>query len=795
MSTSLSGSSSSPQQQPFQEYSHTSAVSEGGSSTAVVKVYPQQHQYPEMLDTLKPGEEKDFSVPLISSNKCSPICTSNGHGGELCLVNCAGGNQRQCVAIHPNHVVSRSVMIKDGDSPPSDESSPLTPRKHPYTIVPIKNLDTMQNGKLAKKEGNDALGIILSALYGKLLVVMGIAFPMSEVISTYIPPSFYDGFYLYLYFGSITFMICIYGNILRQKASKKVQSTIRRLNTMRSRLASGNSMPPDVTTTDVVGDVGVSCDSEGSCSGSPLPIPINSPFGHRAITEVDDHDHIGPDHVTNHDEAIGSSQAYSLQNIHFGSFYLRMGAVAFGIGSMIYSGLEFGQYFELEPHTKCNNFMIALTPAVRMIFTFMQMYFIFLNSKMAVSKLRIGAKFGLMHMIGTNLCVWLNVLVQETRHEILLFYNPDNGTITYPGVPHGGHVRSHNSHGHGPLHTAHHVTTTPTSYIANTTSDLLHGIVDSGVSLHRMKRGLKGPYSIYECRRSDIMGALVQNASPFLFPCTIEYSLICAAILYVMWKSLARTQYESGTNHQHHAGDTHYYHGAKRSPHNYSVDCSRANKGLFFGIFFLVMTIISLILFFVLVSRPGYQALAVLEINITELVLYVTTTVAVLIGMCQMRELRYVRGRNLELDNILLIVAQTGSFIYNVFTIIGGHFTLKKSTPLVLATALASLVQLLIQTLFILDASKRSASTSEQTRRKPGREVVTFLLVTNLAMWAINTLEKSRADSHPVQLKFYGVWAWTIITHISMPLAIFYRFHSTVCLCEIWKRSYKIKKY
>ena len=108
-------------------------------------------------------------------------------------------------------------------------------------------------------------------------------------------------------------------------------------------------------------------------------------------------------------------------------------------------------------------------------------------------------------------------------------------------------------------------------------------------------------------------------------------------------------------------------------------------------------------------------------------------------------------------------------------------------------TALASLIQLLFQTLFILDASKRAASTADQAKRKPGREVVTFLLVTNLAMWLINTLEKSRADSHPVQLKFYGVWAWTIITHISMPLAIFYRFHSTVCLCEIWKKAYKLK--
>jgi hypothetical protein len=96
---------------------------------------------------------------------------------------------------------------------------------------------------------------------------------------------------------------------------------------------------------------------------------------------------------------------------------------AFGIGSMIYSGLEFGQYFELDPYDiKCHNLMIALTPAVRMCFTFMQMYFIFLNSKMAVYKLKLGAQFGLMHMIGTNLCVWLNVLVCHfTKSDILSF--------------------------------------------------------------------------------------------------------------------------------------------------------------------------------------------------------------------------------------------------------------------------------------------------------------------------------------------------------------------------------------
>lgn len=33
---------------------------------------------------------------------------------------------------------------------------------------------------------------------------------------------------------------------------------------------------------------------------------------------------------------------------HFGSFYLRVGAISFGIGTMVYSGLEFGQYFEIS---------------------------------------------------------------------------------------------------------------------------------------------------------------------------------------------------------------------------------------------------------------------------------------------------------------------------------------------------------------------------------------------------------------------------------------------------------------
>ncbi|XP_069355379.1 proton channel OtopLc-like isoform X2 [Maniola hyperantus] len=596
---------------------------------------------------------------------------------------------------------------------------PLPPTRHIRSSVAIQNMHFISAG--------DALATTLSALYGKLLVVMGVAFPMAEVISTYIPPSFYEGFYLYLYIGSMVFLLYMYAALLRDRARSAADTTVV---------------------------------AKSDTSSSPSESDSCSSRTERSTTTAT---HLPP-HLAGKRLSLGF--ALTSRTHHYGSFYLRMGAVAFGIGSMIYSGLEFGQYWELERNTNCHNVLLALTPATRMAFIFIQMYFIFLNNEMKVYKHKIVARFGLMHMVGTNLSVWLNVLVQETKHEILTFYDPENKTI---GISHRLAFQKA---------FASFSTDVPPSHPA---------------AAHlRVPRGLKGPHHIFECRRTNIMGSLVQDASPFLFPCTIEYSLICAAILYVMWKNISK--YPS-KNVAEAIAKARLLEGLayKKSPHLYSVDCARAHKGLFFGILVLVLTIISLILFFVLISRKEYATLAVVEVNVCELALYAMTTFASLAGMVCVRNLKYDGNRNLELDNILLVGAQTGMFIYGTFTIIGGHFTIEKNTILILITALSSLVQTTCQTMFILDASRRSAKTPEQLRKKPGREIVTFLLVTNLAMWAINTLEKSRAESHPVQLHFYGLWAWTIITHVSMPLAIFYRFHSTVCLCEIWKRAYKMK--
>ena len=75
----------------------------------------------------------------------------------------------------------------------------------------------------------------------------------------------------------------------------------------------------------------------------------------------------------------------------------------------------------------------------------------------------------------------------------------------------------------------------------------------------------------------------------------------------------------------------------------------------------------------------------------------------------QIRGLWYDTSRKLDLDTLLLVVAQTGVFIYAAFCIIGSFFQLQDHLIAFLAS-LATLVQATLQTLFILDASSRSRS-------------------------------------------------------------------------------------
>ena len=71
---------------------------------------------------------------------------------------------------------------------------------------------------------SDSLQEIVTALYCKLLIILGLAFPMAEQISHEVSIGTYQLFYVYLYLGSLLFLLFIYFDLIRTKAKSVVVS-------------------------------------------------------------------------------------------------------------------------------------------------------------------------------------------------------------------------------------------------------------------------------------------------------------------------------------------------------------------------------------------------------------------------------------------------------------------------------------------------------------------------------------------------------------------------------------------
>lgn len=97
-----------------------------------------------------------------------------------------------------------------------------------------------------------------------------------------------------------------------------------------------------------------------------------------------------------------------------GSIFLRIGCIAFGLGSMIFNGLELGTYFEFGKSSPCHSIFLLLNPLLQCTFTFCQMYFIFTYSRLMINKFKLIARIGLIHLVATNVCTWIKILLKAT---------------------------------------------------------------------------------------------------------------------------------------------------------------------------------------------------------------------------------------------------------------------------------------------------------------------------------------------------------------------------------------------
>ena len=137
-----------------------------------------------------------------------------------------------------------------------------------------------------------------------------------------------------------------------------------------------------------------------------------------------------------------------------------------------------------------------------------------------------------------------------------------------------------------------------------------------------------------------------------------------------------------------------------------------------------------------------------------------------------------------------------GVFSYNLFlliTFIDSSLKYKDQTNIFfLIKSIIEIMQSVLQVLFVLESSCKFAKESEHINKKPGRYFVTFLMITHLSLWIISIVEAKKTNEHILFIQYYQKIPWSIIIRTLLPLVIFFRFHSIICLSDIWKNSYRL---
>ena len=129
---------------------------------------------------------------------------------------------------------------------------------------------------------------------------------------------------------------------------------------------------------------------------------------------------------------------------------------------------------------------------------------------------------------------------------------------------------------------------------------------------------------------------------------------------------------------------------------------------------------------------------------------------------------------------LLLMVCVPSIFIFGMMSIGSTCVMMHQELDIMVTTGsltiltnLLTLLQVMIQTPLIVDGLRR-CSSSERTDAKLGKEILMFLIMANLVVYIYETL-MLKTNVYSTELDFFGYAAWTLLSHMTLPLCIFYR--------------------
>ncbi|XP_053578038.1 proton channel OTOP2-like [Bombina bombina] len=458
---------------------------------------------------------------------------------------------------------------------------------------------------------------------------------------------------------------------------------------------------------------------------------------------------------------------------HAGPVWLRGGLVFFGICSLVLDVFKIGYYIS---YIECESSIKLIHPMVQSAFIILQTYFLWVSSKHCVQIHTNISRYGLMLILITNLSIWMAAVTDESVHQT------SDLEDDYPD-----------------LHNA------------------LHGSDDS--------KGVSGVHK-HTCQCSNRLCHIFQEGYYYLYPFNIEYSLFASAMTYVMWKNVGRVM------------DDHV------PPHSRLSPCFCFKSifvGLLLGVVVVLGGVITLVLYKIKVNSPERAQKAHImfySFNIVTLSLMSMASLAgSIIYRFDKRDIDVHKNPTRTLDVALLLGAALGQYCIAYYTIVAMVSTTpgKLLNCLNLVYSLLMIVQHTVQNTFIIEGLHREpfkdealepekglafanvAVTSslpdnlslafsmpgpdhvvndnqethpkQNLKRRLVQEISLFLLLCNIILWLMPAFGARPQLKNNLELNFYGIQIWSIITNICLPFGIFYRMHSAASLLEVFRMS------
>lgn len=344
----------------------------------------------------------------------------------------------------------------------------------------------------------------------------------------------------------------------------------------------------------------------------------------------------------------------------------------------------------------------------------------------------------------------------------------------------------------------------------------------------------------YNCSENNNVTKYTEDFKEFMSPFTMEFCLICAALIYAMVSNMKHYPLQNRSEPGRHAKKAGPYmslgDATSTRTSTMSDDTARdkwhkkvfqkslkpysgAHPGFLVGLAVGVIMVVSAL---ILQKRDAFSQSLVFHHAFLTLVT-ISQITALIIVTISLKNHEHVK-RSFRSDDFLLVISFVGLVLWDFLCIIATASGLKGTNSTVIKTVsttyhlgtwhkstiasvvfidnLSNLILAPMQTCVIIRSLRFKNQLEDSkthllwdkdaiaTTMRRLSQALLYLLMTNIGFWALDSFFEIRQYGglyYPLVDEYYKT-NWNTISPLLYPLAIFFRFHSATLLFEVWSK-------